>query len=157
MFDIIHPEKAEVSGLRKGNNRSCVMRVSTGNSSVLLTGDIEKGAELDLVSRSISQETLHSSELKADIMVVPHHGSLTSSSEAFIRAVQPEYALFPVGFQNRYGFPKPRVVERYLQQKIALLDTARHGAVHFRVGYDRPVQLVSTYRQAGKRYWHTDK
>ena len=96
--------------------------------------------------------------LHADILVVPHHGSLTSSSEDFVRTVAPRYALFPVGYRNRYGFPKPAIVERYLQHNVARLDTARNGAITFVLGgtdVDTDgVHLQSTWRQAARRYWN---
>lgn len=163
-FELLHPDHQAFAGSKKGNNRSCVLKVSTGSLAVLLPGDIESAAEGYLLRKQQTGEI----NLKANILVAPHHGSLTSSSEGFIRAVNPQYVLFPVGYRNRYGFPKPAIVERYLQlpligtqneagkrrQNVTLFDSAQHGAIKFRVGHHGRVELVQTYRQAVQRYWH---
>ncbi|HRE32926.1 MAG TPA: DNA internalization-related competence protein ComEC/Rec2, partial [Candidatus Berkiella sp.] len=94
------------TGYKKRNDRSCVLKVMTQKQSVLLTGDIEKAAEQALLATV--PELIPSS-----IVVVPHHGSLTSSSFEFVKQVAAQYALFPVGFNNRYGFPKTEILERY--------------------------------------------
>lgn len=104
------------------NNSSCVLRVSNGKSQVLLVGDIEVPAERWLLHHQ--QQYLH-----ASVLVVPHHGSQTSSSEAFIQAVAPRYALFPVGAYNRFGFPAARVWHRYCQMHVKTLKTANAGAI----------------------------
>jgi competence protein ComEC len=143
---MLHPGREAFAGDAKENNRSCVLRVDAGEGGALLTGDIEREAERYLV------DTFPAS-LPADVLVVPHHGSLTSSSEAFIDTVAPGVALFPVGYANRYGFPKPAVVARYDERGITRLDSARHGAIRFRLGAEPAVQLAETYRQASARYW----
>jgi len=106
------------------NNRSCVLKVSSQNLRLLLSGDIEQEAEQQLVQA-------YGSALAAELLVVPHHGSRTSSSSSFIKAVSPDYALFPVGYRNRYGFPKDDIVKRYLDQQITLFRTDLHGALIF--------------------------
>ena len=143
---MLHPGDEAFAGDAKENNRSCVLRVDAGEGGALLTGDIEREAERYLVDR-------FPASLTADVLVVPHHGSLTSSSEAFIDAVAPSVALFPVGYANRYGFPKPAVVARYGERGIQRLDSAHHGAIRFRLGAEPAVQLAETYRQTGARYW----
>jgi competence protein ComEC len=106
------------------NNRSCVLKISSNKLRLLLPGDIEEAAEQELVSS-------YGSELNADILVVPHHGSRTSSTIAFINAVSPAYALFPVGYRNRYGFPKEDIVQRYQDREITTFRTDLHGALIF--------------------------
>lgn len=158
-FELLHPDQDAFIHSKRGNNRSCVLRVSVGQSAVLLPGDIESSAEHYLVSKA--REKLFN--IEADILVAPHHGSLTSSSEEFIQAVKPHYVLFPVGYRNRYGFPKPTIVERYLQygtvaqrQSVTLFDTAQYGAISFRLTQEGRVHLLQTYRQAAQRFWHVE-
>lgn len=120
-FTILQPF-SEQSGSK--NNRSCVLKVSSPDIQLLLPGDIEQEAEQQLVN-------VYGSELQANILVVPHHGSRTSSTTAFIDAASPDYALFPVGYRNRYGFPKDDIVQRYRGREIITLQTDWHGAVIF--------------------------
>ena len=107
-FEILHPNK---HSLLSGNNASCVLRVSSISGSVLLTGDIEKEAEALLLERRGGQ-------IKSDVLIVPHHGSKTSSTLEFIEAVSPKYAFFPVGYKNRFGFPKQDILSRYENRGI---------------------------------------
>ena len=150
-FEMLNPAKAEHKRGRRENNRSCVLRVQAGDDSVLLSGDIEQAAEREMMARLAEK-------LQSTVLVVPHHGSKTSSSAAFIAAVSPDIALFPVGYRNRYGFPKPQIVQRYRDQNVRLFDSANHGAIEFRLGGKgdgkggwKPIE---TYRQSATRYWH---
>lgn len=131
----------------KTNNRSCVLRVDAGGDSVLLTGDIERDAERRLLRE---QRPL----LAASILVVPHHGSATSSSAAFIDAVRPHYALVPAGYRNRFGFPKAVVVKRYLERGITLLDSSREGAMSFVLGSGAADITAHSYRRSEGRFWN---
>lgn len=142
-FEILHPDAESLEG--GGNDASCVLRVFTGESSVLLTGDIERPAERVLLSRP--------DLLASDIVVVPHHGSRTSSTSSFIKAVDPQYALFPVGYRNRYGFPKADVVARYRAQNVQTLRTDRTGSVEFHL---TPEEILGpkAYRWDNSAYWH---
>lgn len=141
-FQILHPRPG--SGLH-GNDRSCVLRVSTGGHSVLLTGDIERGGERSLLA-------FRRDELDSTILVVPHHGSMTSSHEAFVRAVSPRYALFSTGYLNRYGFPKQAIIRRYGDAGATLFDTAGSGAIQFRVAEEDIG--ISSHREESRRFWH---
>src|SRR5438046_1538330 len=84
----------------------CVVRIDSEHGSVLLTGDLEARGESELVRRDANA-------LKADVLLVPHHGSLTSSTPAFIAAVAPAIAAYTPGYRNRFGHPRPAVVARY--------------------------------------------
>lgn len=128
----------------EGNNGSCVLRVSDGNHQLMLSGDIEKEAEALLLS---SQHTLPS-----DVLVVPHHGSRTSSTVAFINRVSPQLVLFPAGFNNRYGFPKKEVVERYLSTGARVLVTGNEGQISVVFHHGEP--SVSTYRGDLAPFWY---
>ena len=117
---------------------------------MLLTGDIEKSVERELVLEADQHR------IAADILVMPHHGSNTSSSVPFIDRVSPAFALAAVGYKNRFGFPKRQVVERYLQKNVTVLDTAENGAISFLLHRDEGVELKEAYRKDERRYWHTD-
>ncbi len=142
-FRMLHPRRSDRS---EPNNRSCVLRVSSGAGSVLLTGDIEKDVERRLVREQARW-------LKATVLVAPHHGSRTSSSAAFLDAVMPRYALFPVGYRNRFGFPRPAIVARYRRRDVKLYDTANHGAITFSLPADGHVDPPRRHRIAAQRYW----
>jgi competence protein ComEC len=108
--------------LYRGNNSSCVLKIVHDNTSVLLTGDIEYKTEQQLVSN-------YSRYLKSDILLVPHHGSKTSSSENFIKQVAPKYALISVGKDNIYHLPNDIVINRYASNDIKIYRTDHNGAI----------------------------
>jgi competence protein ComEC len=149
-FQFLSPDVDDFANERLGNNLSCVLMVETPSAKVLLTGDIEKSVERELVMEA------DQNSIAADILVMPHHGSKTSSSVPFIDRVSPQFALAAVGYKNRFGFPKKQVVERYLQKKIAVLDTASNGAMRFLLHRNDGVELKERYRQSARRYWHSD-
>jgi len=140
-FTILHPQR---DSRFTGNNRSCVLRIENRFGAVLIPGDITAKAERDLLLRAA--ESLH-----ADILVAPHHGSKTSSTEAFLDTVQPQVALMPVGYRNRYRHPHPMVVARYRERGVALDDSASAGAIRVELGH-RVLQR-SRYRESHRRYW----
>lgn len=142
-FEFLSPSRYN---LFEGNNASCVLKVSSVNGSVLLTGDIEKNTE-----RSLSQ--YKSAQLKSDVLIAPHHGSSTSSGNDFIRDVNPDYVLFPVGYKNRFGFPKESVLERYKEQAVNRFDSARHGAITVRFTNDSFADIKS-FRDESSRFWN---
>ena len=143
-FRILHPAG---NGGRRRNDASCVLQVTAGPDVLLLTGDIEKPAERDLLRRMPDA-------LRATVLVAPHHGSNTSSTAEFIRAVAPRQVLFPVGYRNRYRFPAARVTARYDAAGIQRFDTAKGGAIALQLGEgDRTVRLQ---RRTARRYWHDD-
>ncbi|MGL6012459.1 MAG: ComEC/Rec2 family competence protein, partial [Shewanella oncorhynchi] len=131
-----------------GNNGSCVIRIDDDRQSLLLTGDIEKQIETSLLSRALSGEY----ELQSEVLVAPHHGSKTSSTEAFIDAVAPKLVLFPAGFANRWGFPKSTVVERYQQREIMGLTTGIEGQIS--VIFQQSEREVKTYRGDLAPFWY---
>ncbi len=141
-FEILHPD-AQFRG--SDNDLSCVLSIKTATASILITGDIEKGAEHYLVTHQIDK-------LDADILVVPHHGSLTSSGRAFIDAVLPSVALFSVGYRNRFGFPKEDVVRRYQSRGIDFFDTATHGAISFKINGESDQFTPKTFLGYGRYY-----
>jgi competence protein ComEC len=114
------------------NNRSCVLRVQSRSGGVLLTGDIEAKAERALIDA-------HSGDhgLKSEVLYVPHHGSKTSSSPAFMDEVHPSVAVISAGKFNSFGHPHPKIVRRYLQHHIPLFNTADQGAIEVESGQIR--------------------
>ncbi len=121
LFEFLHPLSSD-SASSKPNARSCTLKISTGQQSILLTGDIEAPQERALLARDAHR-------LRADVLLAPHHGSGTSSTPAFLDAVSPRLALFQVGYRNRYRHPKAEVVERYLARGIPILRSDRSGAI----------------------------
>ena len=144
-FEVLHPtaESYAVEKIRD-NNRSCVLKISTGKYSVLLAADIEKDSEWRLLKQ-------HEEKLPATLLVVPHHGSKTSSVNAFVAAVHPRYAVFTVGYRNRFGHPKEEIVERYRAIGSELLRSDKDGAIM--VEMDTQNISVERYRKSHARYW----
>jgi competence protein ComEC len=142
-FDMLHPGAEALS--RKTNDVSCVLRVTAGGKSMLLTSDIEAVSEAVLLKR-------HPADLAADVMTAPHHGSRTSSTSGFIAAVAARDVIFPVGYRNRFGHPKEDVVARYVEAGARLHRTDADGAV--RVGLGAAGTNFRHEREERRRYWH---
>lgn len=144
-FEVLYPQPRHYAEMRKDNDRSCVLRIQTGARTVLLPADIEARSERELL-------TALPEKLRAEVLIVPHHGSRTSSTEAFVAAVQPAYAVFTVGYRNRFKHPKEDVVARYQAVDSQVLRSDEAGAIEFLLSPDHGVQ-TSTYRKQNPRYW----
>ena len=145
-FEILHPTLSSYTDDNiKNNDRGCVLHISSGSNSVLLAADIEKNSEHDLLSR-------HANKLNSTLLVVPHHGSKTSSTGDFVAAVHPRYAVFTLGYRNRFGHPKEEVVERYRATGSELLRSDEDGAIL--VEMDTETIHVEKFRRTHARYWH---
>lgn len=111
------------------NNASLVLRLTYGETSVLLPGDVERAAERALVRRSRTH-------LQSHLVMIPHHGSLTSSTPPFVSAVTDSvvdgYAVVSVGREQQYGMPSQAVLRRWERQGLSVHSTARSGAVWMR-------------------------
>lgn len=142
-FHVLGPSKLVPDA---GNNDSCIVRVSDGQYSVLLTGDVERKGEAMLLQQ---QRYL----LKATVLQVPHHGSKTSSSSPFIRAVSPKAALASASRYNRWHFPAEKIVTRYVGYQVDWRDTARSGqlSVFF---FDKDWQIQGFREQLVPRWYH---
>ncbi|MBC5766322.1 DNA internalization-related competence protein ComEC/Rec2 [Ramlibacter albus] len=140
-FEFLHPRAEDYAETPRPNALSCVLRISNGRASALLAGDIEKAQELRLAP------TLQ----PADLLLVPHHGSKTSSSEPFLDAVRPAVALVQAGYRNRFGHPAPPVLARYDERGIAVVGSAQCGAARWRS--QQPGE-ISCERAVAQRYWH---
>jgi len=141
-FEMLHPDRDSPF---TGNNLSCVLRIVSPYGRVLLTGDIAAKAE-----RAILLE--RAGQLAAEVLVVPHHGSKSSSTESFLDTVRPRVALLPVGYRNRYHHPHPAIVARYVERGIALEDSATAGAISLRL--EAAGLPIERYRATHRRYWH---
>jgi competence protein ComEC len=143
-FELLHPAGPDARA-RKSNDLSCVLKVTAGASSMLLTGDIEAPAETQLLQRAPGA-------LRADVLLVPHHGSRTSSSAEFLAAVRPAAAVVPVGYRNRFRHPNAEVLERYAFMNTRIYRTDRDGAVTVSLASEG--FAATSERQRRRRYWH---
>ncbi|MEO5558874.1 MAG: DNA internalization-related competence protein ComEC/Rec2, partial [Dokdonella sp.] len=128
-----------------GNDRSCVLLVEGGAGRLLLAGDISRHVESDVAAQIGAGPPL--------VLVVPHHGSKSSSSAEFLAALKPVFALVSAGWHNRFRHPNPAIVERYVQAGIPLDNTASEGALRVAFPATAPPQLVVRERLRQHRYW----
>ncbi|OGB33545.1 MAG: DNA internalization-related competence protein ComEC/Rec2 [Burkholderiales bacterium RIFCSPLOWO2_12_FULL_61_40] len=142
-FDVLHPMEKDYASKSKPNALSCTVRISNGTQTALLAGDIEKEQEARLVADGAA--------IRADVLLVPHHGSKTSSSAAFLDAVQPQIALVQSGYRNRFGHPVSAVLARYTERGIRVVDSPHCGAATWQSSQPEAVQCQ---RELGLRYWH---
>jgi competence protein ComEC len=146
-FEVLHPPPGAPAA--RPNAQSCVLRVTAAaegggeGASALLAGDIERAQEQALVAGG--------APLAADLLLVPHHGSKTSSSDAFLDAVHPRTALVQAGYRNRFGHPAAPVLQRYADRGIPVVQTPWCGAASWSSAGLQPVRCE---RQASQRYWH---
>ena len=144
-FEIIHPIAASYASTKwKSNDRSCVLKITAGQHSILLPGDIGWVQEDELIGSQ-------GEKLQATVLLASHHGGSKTSTLPFLQAVQPEIALFQVGYRNRFNHPRPDVFERYGNLGIKRLRSDESGAITLHFG--ETIQ-VDEYRQSSRRYWH---
>ena len=143
-FTILHPDD---SLYKKTNNQSCVLRIDAPGGTVLLTGDIEKNVEWLLLTNERDQ-------LDVDILLVPHHGSKSSSTPAFIEAVSPKIAVFASGYRNRYRLPSEEILQRYTQSDTKLYASGLDGAIEIKIDAEQGILEPEKYRLTGQKYWH---
>lgn len=144
-FRILHPPRGWQGGV---NDVSCVLEIDGPGGRLLMPGDVEWSAELSLARPSAGLR-------RADVVVVPHHGSASSSIPRFVAQVAPRWALIGAGFGNRWGFPHPDVVDRWQRAGATVFDTARHGALIV----DAPPDGVRTpvsQRRVSRAWWRAE-
>ncbi|HVF17820.1 MAG TPA: DNA internalization-related competence protein ComEC/Rec2, partial [Steroidobacteraceae bacterium] len=139
-FEVLHPTPETIGG---DNDTSCVLRIGGRAGSALLTGDIEASAESALVTRGMSV---------ADLVVVAHHGSRSSSTEEFVAATRPQLAIVSAGYRNRWGFPKTVITERWRSSGAAMFSTIESGAIEVSISQHGGIH-VQEYRRERRRYW----
>jgi len=146
-FEVLHPALPHYAdAYRKSNDISCVLRIEAPGGRALVAGDVEATSEVELVVDRRER-------LPAEVLVVPHHGSRTSSTPSFIDAVAPRHAVFTVGYRNRFGHPRADVVARYERAGALLHRTDRTGALSFTFA-SGAVDNPESARASGRRYWH---
>ncbi len=141
-FEFLHPPAGRT--LAGDNGDSCVLRVGTAAGRLLLPGDLGVREEAELLA-------LDRGALSAEVLLMPHHGSMTSSSLAFVAAVGPQLALASAGYRNRFQHPRPEVLERYSGLGAQVWRTDRDGALILEFSGSAP--QLTAWRQAGQRYW----
>ncbi|MDO9090999.1 MAG: DNA internalization-related competence protein ComEC/Rec2 [Burkholderiaceae bacterium] len=142
-FEILHPQESDYQAGAKPNTLSCVLRIASAGQTALLAGDIEKAQEAKLVQSGAA--------IAADVLLVPHHGSKTSSSADFLDAVHPHIGLLQAGYRNRFGHPAPAVLARYRERGIQVFDSPHCGAA---LWVSVQPRKVLCHREAQRRYWH---
>jgi competence protein ComEC len=145
-FQILHPQAEDYEVQSKPNALSCVLRISNGRRTALLVADIEAPQEARLIADA--------APLQADLLLAPHHGSKTSSTEAFLDTVKPSIAVFQAGYRNRFNHPAPEVAQRYIDRNIKMIASPWCGAATWRS--DKPGDM-QCQRQTHPRYWHHHK
>jgi len=145
-FEFLHPND-NIHKLSQ-NNRSCVLLIKHSAGSILITGDIERPIERNLIEK-------HRNLLDTDDLVVPHLGSNSSSTKAFIQATSPQYAVFATGYRNSYRFPNAKVVSRFEEFGTELVNTASQGMITFEFSNQHGLQLHPGYRDQRNRFWHS--
>lgn len=144
-FEILHPATASYDSAKlKPNARSCTLKITHRLHSMLLPGDIEAVQEKELVGADAVK-------LKATVLLAPHHGSGTSSTLPFLQAVQPQMAVFQVGYRNRYHHPKPEIFARYADLGIIRYRNDLSGAITLQFGTSLS---IDQYRTTHARYWY---
>lgn len=142
-FTVLYPDERAPT---HGNDASCVLRIESAGGSALLVGDLMKDGEQRLLE-------LQANELSTQVLVAPHHGSNSSSSPAFVNAVAPALVLFPVGYRNRWHFPKPGVLARYRAAGARLGDSVHDGAIEVSFRPGRQPAVTSRWRLDAARVW----
>ena len=154
-FEVLHPSAQDYEAAPSSNAVSCVLRVDasqvSGSSvrhdrtggSALLNGDIEAPQELRLLEQNVLKPV--------DFFLVPHHGSQTSSTVAFVQASRPQWAVVQAGYLNRYGHPAVKVVERYASLRVPLVQTSQCGAAYWQ---SQAPRVLTCERNVSRRYWH---
>jgi competence protein ComEC len=146
-FSMLYPQWQSYNRDKVSENaRSCVLRIDSAYGSILLPGDIEQFSEAELIAADASQ-------LPSHVLLAPHHGSSTSSSAEFLKAVAPGVIVIGVGYHNRFGHPKPEVIERYAHHRARVLRTDFDGEVAMR--FAATGFAADGYREHYRRYWQS--
>jgi competence protein ComEC len=142
-YRFLHPR--ELSNLRVSNNKSCVLLIEFAGKKILLAGDIEKNVEAELLE-------VYPDLTDIDWLLIPHHGSKTSSSESFVDRVAPDIAVVSAGYGNSFGHPAEEVVARYVSVGSEILATSDYGALRF-VWVNRDSDMEWRASRGLYRFW----
>ncbi|MFK8012889.1 MAG: DNA internalization-related competence protein ComEC/Rec2 [Marinicellaceae bacterium] len=142
VFEVLSP--FEIKPYLK-NNSSCVLKISSSSGSILLTGDIEEPVEYRLI-------TQFKQSIESDVILVPHHGSKTSSSQNFINTINPKIALNSSGYLNQFNHPHPIVKSRYTKNNISFYDTQEKGMIELLFSQNSIV--INQFLDNNRHFWH---
>jgi len=164
MFETLSPKSQWIgSELSSDNDLSCVLKISTGEKSVIITGDLSEKGEALLLQESMDQDA--DDRLKADLLIAGHHGSRYSSSLNWLKALSPEKIVFSSGYLNRFNFPNKEVLQRIKKvdetgapkslnhRTIQWWNTACSGALSFKMTKSGVV-LLEEYRKNHSKWYH---
>jgi competence protein ComEC len=143
-FTVLHPDTNFPDASE--NNRACVLKIANAYHSVLLTADIEREAERWLVKQQAA--------VQAEVLLLPHHGSKTSSSPAFIEAVSPQLGIITSGYRNRFHHPAPSVTQRYTARDIKLVDTVSSGELRLDFPATAANRQMREWRMSPQHLWN---
>ena len=151
-FEFLHPQASDYDDAQSSNALSCVLRIDASQipnsmlghqgGSALLVGDIEAPQEIRLLQAQLLQSV--------DFLLVPHHGSQTSSTLEFVDTVRPRWAMVQAGYHNRYGHPAPKVLARYENAKVPVRASPACGAAHWQSEH---ANQLDCERDVRRRYW----
>lgn len=122
---------------------SCTLRVSNGSEAAWLSGDLDAARETRLA--------LGRPELRASLLVAPHHGSRTSSSPVLLNTLRPNWVLVQAGYRNRFGHPAPEILARYEVRGMRWVTSPTCGAATWQSQFPKEVQC---HRVQTRRYWN---
>jgi competence protein ComEC len=146
-FEVLHPSPehfgADGEGRLVSNAMSCVLRVGNGRSAAWLSGDLDAGRETRLA--------MAQPELRADLLLAPHHVSASSSSPALLNTLRPSVVLIPSGYRDRFGHPAPLVLDSYRERHMHWEASPQCGAALWR---SEAPETVVCHRRSSPRYWH---
>ena len=146
-FEVLSPLlKNKQDSNEKDNNRSCVLRISNSQHSLLLTADIEGKIEKELIKTA-------KKAIRVDVLSVPHHGSKTSSSDDFIRATSAPLGIISAGYRNRFHHPAEKIVKRYQKHGVKLLNTSDYGALDILFPASAEPISIKAYRLDNSGFW----
>ena len=126
-YRFIYPEienRQQLSQIQNANNQSCVLLISFADQEILLAGDIEARIERQLIDNDLGIQDV-------ELLLVPHHGSKTSSSESFVSEFSPKIAIVSAGYGNSFGHPAEEIQARYIEEGAKIHQTAYLGAIHY--------------------------
>ena len=150
-FEILNPPAtAYAESGRRDNDYSCVLKVSVDGKSLLITGDGERRAELELLEQTAAES---GADIAATVLVAGHHGSRTSSMAEFIEQVQPQIGVFTLGYRNRFGHPHPQVVARFREQGAHILRSDTGGLI--KLTFSDAGVAASEHLPSYRRYWQS--
>lgn len=143
-FEIISPYNLQPY---LNNNSSCVLKVNGSGFSFLLTGDIEQAVEYRLSHH-------HRQQIQSDVLLIPHHGSNTSSTSEFVSAVNPQLAINSSGAYNQFKHPTSQVSAVYASLNIPIIDTQNSGRITLTTSHDSMDEFqIEQFRQQNPRFW----